>query len=208
VNEHADQLREAFESHEYLAPDAGAVYTRAQELARTYRRRRLAAQAAGGAVLGVGLLAGGVALPDLLPGGAGQAVIVQGPASGAVKTTPPSQAELQRDWDAYFAAGYGYTDAQKLAKIWMLPGDVGSVKAEAGRRLLAGETLPIKPSVDPDPVVTDPQEVTEVDAFFKAGYDYADAQRLSQLWKTTDPYDAKVMAGQKLLSGEPLPFAP
>jgi hypothetical protein len=73
--------------------------------------------------------------------------------------------------------------------------------------LLAGETLPIKPSNDPG-VVTSPKEASEVDAFFEAGYDYADAQRLSRLWKTTDPYDAKVMAGQKLISGEPLPFKP
>jgi len=35
VIDHGDQLREAFETHENLAPDPAAVYARVQELART-----------------------------------------------------------------------------------------------------------------------------------------------------------------------------
>jgi hypothetical protein len=208
MNEHADQLREAFEAHEHLAPDAATVYARAQELARTYRRRRVGAQAAGGAVLGAGLVAGGLSLPNVLPGGPQTKVIVRSPASGATQTTPPTQAELEKDWNAYFAAGYDLEASIKLAKIWGMssePSDLGAVKAEAGRRLLAGETLPVKPN----PVeVVDAKEAAAVAKFFDAGYDYADAVKLSKLWKTANAYEAKVLGGEKLLHGKKLPIRP
>ena len=51
MTNHGDQLREAFETHESLAPDPAAVYARVQELSRNYKRRRRGAQIAGGAVL-------------------------------------------------------------------------------------------------------------------------------------------------------------
>jgi hypothetical protein len=46
--------------------------------------------------------------------------------------------------DKFFAAGYTYDDAVKLAKLWKLssPSDA---KIAAGKKLLAGQTLPIKP---------------------------------------------------------------
>src|ERR1700722_6158811 len=66
MNQDADQLREAFVAHEYLAPDAADVIAVVHEKARRYRRRRRAAQSAGGAVLGAGLVAGTVAAPGWL----------------------------------------------------------------------------------------------------------------------------------------------
>jgi cytochrome c556 len=206
MNENTDQLRSAFMAHEALAPDPGPVYARAQELARKYRRRRLGVQAAGGAVLGAGLIAGGLALPGH---GSRQPVVVQAAGqSGA--TTPPSPAELQKDLDAYFAAGYDYNNAVKLAAIWhiKIPADrnLDPVKAEAGRRLLAGQTLPVKPNVKITPV--DPKVQAEVDAFFHAGYTVDDAVALAKLWKDKTPYDAKVEGGTKLLAGEKLPIKP
>jgi hypothetical protein len=147
VNDHGDQLREAFETHEHLAPDPAAVYARVQELARTYRRRRRSAQAAGGAVLSAGLIAGVIQLPGLLPGRQHATVTLVAPAAipATSPSASPSEDEMEREWAAYFAAGYGYDDALKLAEIWHSKDEVGAVKAEAGRRLLAGETLPIKP---------------------------------------------------------------
>jgi hypothetical protein len=212
VIDHEDQLREAFETHENLAPDPAAVYARVQELARTYHRRRRSAQAAGGAVLGAGLIAGAIQLPGLLPARPGDTVAVVAPAAASQAPLPApsaSEDELQKQWDAYFAAGYGYDDAVKLAKIWKSTDEIGAVKAEAGRRLLAGETLPIKPHPnDPDSGGTDPKEAAQVDAFFAAGYDYNDAVKLADLWKKADPYQAKIAAGKKLLAGETLPFQP
>ena len=45
---------------------------------------------------------------------------------------------------AYFAAGYDYDDAVKLARIWKLS-DPGDAKVKGGKLLLAGKKLPIKP---------------------------------------------------------------
>ena len=211
MTEHGDQLRTAFETHEHLAPDAAAVYSRVQELSRSYQRRRWGVQAAGGAVLGVGLIAGAISLPGLLPGSQQPESVSVGAATlpnmtpSAAPSTPPSEAELQKQWDAYFGAGYDYDDALKLAKIWHLKGDVGAVKAEAGRRLLAGQKLPIKPQ--PQNVVP-AKEAARVNAFFAAGYDYNDAVKLAKLWKTADPYHAKIEAGKRLLAGDTLPIRP
>jgi hypothetical protein len=203
MTDHGDQLREAFETHEKLAPDPAAVYARVQELARTYHRRRRTAQAAGGAVLGAGLIAGAMNLPTLLPGAPHDTVAVVAPAASAPAT--PSAADLQKAWDAYFGAGYDYNDALKLAKIWHSKDDVGNVKAEAGRRLLAGQTLPFQPSPSS---VAKAKEDAQVNAFFAAGYDYNDAVKLAALWHLPDANHAKVAAGKKLLAGEKLPIKP
>ncbi|MBL7253199.1 hypothetical protein [Paractinoplanes lichenicola] len=48
----------------------------------------------------------------------------------------------------------------------------------------------------------------ELDAFFNAGYHWAEAEKLARLWHLDDPTDAKVMAGRRLLAGERLPIAP
>lgn len=211
MNNTDDQLRQTFEAHEHLAPDAIAVYARVQELSKTYQRRRRGAQAAGGAVLGVGLIAGGMNLPG--SGGARPAVVVAAPAAApAATTTPPpspaSPAEVEKQLAAYFTANYGPDDARELARIWNLQSeDLLSVKAEAGRRLLADEVLPVEPSGGvPEPA--DPTRTKRIDAFFAAGYDYADAETLSKLWKTDDTFDAKALAGKKLLAGETLPIQP
>jgi hypothetical protein len=117
----------------------------------------------------------------------------------------------QEQWDAYFSAGYGYTDATKLANLWNSHESIGDVKAEAGRRLLAGETLPMAPDPDAPVVGTepgDPQDGARLAAYFAAGYDYNDAVKLAKLWKSADPYEAKIAGGKKLLAGETLPFRP
>jgi hypothetical protein len=210
VTDHGEQLRQAFETHETLAPDPAAVYARVQELSRIYKRRRRGAQAAGTAVLGAGLIAGAIQLPSVLAG-------IAGPA-GAPATSVPSvaasysQADLDKDWAAYFAAGYGYDDAVRLAALWHTDKNIGLVKAEAGRRLLAGETLPISPHPNPSvPATPDPAasaDAAALRAFFDAGYVWDDAVQLATLWKLPDPSDAKVVAGTKLEAGQKLPIEP
>jgi hypothetical protein len=217
VTEYNEQLREAFESHEHLAPDPAAVYARVQDLARTYKRRRRSAQAAGGAVLGAGLIAGAVNLPALLPARPGGNVTVVAPGAAPAASSPapktylsmsPSELKLQKEWDAYFGAGYGYNDALKLAKIWHSKAEIGAVKAEAGRRLLAGERLPIKPGPEDPGTGTSTKEDAQLNAFFAAGYDYNDALKLAKLWKKADAYAAKVEGGKRLLAGDTLPIRP
>ena len=217
MTQHADQLREAFESHEKNTPDPSAVYARVQELSRKYKRRRRGAQVAGGAVLGAGLIAAGINLPAFLPGNAsgntgGNGINAAGlPADVPSVAASYSDADQQKDWDAYFNAGYGYDDAVQLAALWHSKAPIGNVKAEAGRRLLAGETLPIKPSGNdtptPDPTVVTGDQAA-FDAYFGAGYVWDDAVRLAKMWHLSDPADAKIMAGKKIEAHQPLPFKP
>lgn len=54
------------------------------------------------------------------------------------------------------------------------------------------------------PNKVDPAEKA-LKAYFKAGYDYDDAVRLAKIWHDS-PYDAKILAGDKLLAGDPLPI--
>ncbi|MEZ0494028.1 hypothetical protein AB2L28_17465 [Kineococcus sp. TBRC 1896] len=105
--------------------------------------------------------------------------------------------------DAFYAAGYTYDDAVVLGAQWNL--DSFEAKAEAGRRLTAGQTLPVAPGSSPvaDPVAGDGSS-DAVGAFFAAGYTYDDAVALAAVW-SVEPYEAKVAAGQRILAGETLP---
>jgi hypothetical protein len=216
VSPYEDQFREAFESHEHLAPDLGAVYNGSQVLFRRYLRRRRSAQIVGGTVLGAGLLAAGTNLPaSLLPGATlpvAPAVTTTPPAAPLTVPTSPSRAELGPDLEAYDRAGYGYDDAVQLAAIWHTGVNLGYVKAEAGHLLLAGRTLPIPPHPDPSdaPASATPDHGAAAAraAFFDAGYTFDDAVRLAGLWKLSDPADAKIEAGKKLEAGKALPIRP
>jgi hypothetical protein len=220
VTDHADQLREAFETYENQTPDPAAVFARVQQLSTKYQRRRRGLQVAGGSVLAAVAVAGVVSLPNLLPGNARNTSTVSFPAgavptSAAPSTIPSmSQADLDRYWQAYFAAGYDYDDAVRLSGLWHVKADIGNVKAEAGRRLLAGETLPFPAtpnSPDPTPDPNDPAikaAQAQLDAFFNAGYTWTEAEKLAKIWHLADPSDAKTMAGKKLLAGQTLPVKP
>lgn len=206
-------LRQALRGHEHLAPSAFAVAAGTRELARAYRRRRTVARTAGGAVVTAGLGAAVLAGPGLLDIGT-PAVdrAVPFAAAPALPTPPPVAPQEQRE--AFFGAGYDYDDAVELARLWGLdPNGVSDVKAEAGRRLLAGEQLPVAPGTAPaapappvpglDMGPDDPYV-----AFLAAGYDWDDAVELARLWGSSDVLQTKADAGQKLLDGETLPIAP
>lgn len=220
MTEHADQLREAFETHEDLAPDPAAVYGRVQELSRKYKRRRTGAQVAGGAALSVGLVAGVINLPAFLPGQQNNSNITMvAPAAAPSSVAPsptgkPDEAELERRYEAYFSAGYDWQDVEALAKLWKMSADnPADIKAEAGRRLLAGETLPIAATPgDSEAVPSRPefsaQDQKRFQAFFNAGYTWDEAEKLAKLWKLDDPSDAKLEAGRRLLDGQKLPVKP
>jgi hypothetical protein len=63
-------------------------------------------------------------------------------------STPSESATPQSSEDqalaAYFAAGYNYNDAVTLGNLWHQT-DLTQIKAEAGQKLLDGQTLPIAP---------------------------------------------------------------
>ena len=123
------------------------------------------------------------------------------------KPDPANVAAAQEsaDIDAFLGAGYTYDQAVLLAKLWHLK-DASQAKIAGGQRLRAGETLPIKPDpANKPPTAADDSAVT---AFFNAGYTYADAVQLAQIWKTVSPYAAKIAGGKKLLAGQTLPIKP
>lgn len=156
MTEHQDRLREAFTKHENETPDPAAVYARVEELAKRYTWRRRGAQAAGGVALSAGLIAGVTQLPAILPAGPSvtpaATVPAFQPAAAPSPSVPPvlSDADIERGHKAYFEAGFGYDNAVELAGLWNLnEDDVGDVKALAGLKLLAGETLPVQPVPNP-----------------------------------------------------------
>lgn len=221
MTEHGDRLREAFTKHENQTPDPAAVYARVEELARKYTWRRRGAQAAGGVALSAGLIAGVTQLPAILPADpAAQTAPAFQAAAPAVSpslapTLDPSatltEDEVKEGLEAFFSAGYGYDNARQLAGLWNLSTDkISHVKAVAGKKLLAGETLPVNPVANPDaPEVPEDPEVTKrVEKFFEAGYGWDEAEKLAKMWKIADPSDAKAEAGKRLLAGETLPVKP
>ncbi|MEV6632976.1 hypothetical protein AB0M54_19730 [Actinoplanes sp. NPDC051470] len=220
--EHRDQLREAMVAHEHLAPEPAAVYARVQELAKTYRRRRLVAQTASGAVLGVAVIAGAFQIPHLVGGqnnGGSTVVLPAAPSTPSAAPSPvPAEPSVEPSYDdpeftdaeekarnKYFDEGYGLDDGEKLAKIWKT--DITAAKTRAGQMLLDGKKLPIKPPVAPPGLPSTAQEA-QAEAFFDKGYDFDDAERLARLWKLPTPWDAKVAAGKKIMAGETLPIQP
>lgn len=89
--------------------------------------------------------------------------------------------------------------AARLASSWKVSPE--TAKAKAGALALANRPVPLE---HPTPSAGD-----AATAFANAGYDYADAEQLAQIWKI-DAYSAKVKAGQDLLSSPqiPLPIKP
>jgi hypothetical protein len=214
VNEHGDRLREAFTKHEKETPDPAAVYARVEELAKKYKWRRFGVQAAGGVALSAGLIAGITQLPAVLPAApsanTAPAFEVAAPIASVDPSAPLTDDEVKAGIAAYFQAGFGYDNAVELARLWNLASDqIGQVKAVAGQKLLAGETLPVtaKPNED-GPTSEEPENPElskQVEEFFLQGYDWDDAVVLAGLWNLSDPGDAKAEAGRRLLAGETLP---
>jgi len=92
----------------------------------------------------------------------------------------------------------------KLAKIWHLS-DPSDAKVKAGKKLLAGETLPVKPK---PANVAAAKEQKEADAFFTKGYTVEDAVKLAKIWHLKDAWAAKVEGGKRILAGQTLPIQP
>jgi hypothetical protein len=203
MNHTTDLLTETFAAHEHLAPDAADVLAKAHRIAQSYNRRRWAVRATGGAVLGAGLVAGSVSLPGRLGQHSNEAVLTAQPLADPSTSPTGSPAYTQAmELDAFFAAGYDYQDSQQLATLWGESGGTAT-KAEAGLKLLEGQTLPIPPSGTPET-----KTEMDQDAFFAAGYDYDDAVALGRLWNETNLDQVKADAGAKILAGQALPVQP
>jgi hypothetical protein len=130
--------------------------------------------------------------------------------SGHSQVIGSSAAETPADKEraAFFAAGYDYNDAVALGNLWH-ESDPWQVKADAGQKLIDGQTLPIAAGSSPTPPAPPvTQTDKDVNAFFAAGYTYNDAVKLGNLWNDTNTYQVKADAGKKLLDGQTLPISP
>jgi hypothetical protein len=72
----------------------------------------------------------------------------------------------------------------------------------------SGTSVEVAAAPTPSPTLSQAEQQKAWDAYFQAGYGYDDALKLSQLWHVKDIGTVKAEAGEKLLAGEKLPFAP
>jgi hypothetical protein len=199
-----DLLVETFEAHEHLAPDAADVLSNVDAIARNHRRNRWIVRATGVSLVSAGVVAGAIAVPGLVSGRSTTSSVQAATGAGSSPAADPSSYTQAQELAAYFQSGYDYNNAVDLARLWNeSDATINKTKAEAGLKLLEGETLPVQPNNAPAP-----PEDKAVAAFFAAGYDYNDAVQLAKIWHDTQTYQAKVQGGQKLENGEPLPFPP
>jgi hypothetical protein len=195
--EEREILLDTFQTHTTPTVDTAEVLARVDAIARSRRRNRWVVQVTSVSLVTAGLIAGGMALPGLLSDGP------QSHSTTVSAASQPGTAYTQaQELNAFFDAGYVFGDAQKLATLWKQT-DITRVKAEAGLKLLDGDTLPVKPSGDQ---VAPPDN--DVVAFFNAGYDYNDAVTLAGIWHTADPYHAKIKGGKMIENGDALPIPP
>jgi hypothetical protein len=184
MDDNIEQLSETFAAHEYLAPNAGDVLEKANAIARTYCRRRIAARATGASVLGAGLVAGGIALPRLHWTSDSDGVAVGQAASGGGAP-----------------ALFGTTTGGATLTPSPSPMVSGAPPASP-----SAPSASLSSSVPASPRAYNEQQ--ELDAYFADGYDYDNAVQLSALWNQPDIETVKAAAGLKLLQGETLPVFP
>ncbi len=207
-------VHRAASSRAALAPDVEVLQRRVQvALGRRARRRR--AVAAGGAALAVAGLVGGPAALEqtgalsrvALPGATGTRLVAPpapSPSSPSPSASDPSETTCPGPVaaadgpavDAFVGSGYTLDDAWALAHLWDRP--CAEAKVAAGRRLAAGEPLPVEAGSSGVHQQADPAAEA---AFSDAGYDGEDAARLARLWGYTDPAQARLKAGRLVLEG-------
>lgn len=166
---------------------------------------------------GTKAVAAGVVTSALAVAGAGAAAAAD-PYSDVARTvenvaqavgipwSPMPDGYTRDQYDAFWGAGYTAEDVAALGDLWQT--DPVAAKARAGQLVLDGQAVPVPPSgAEQGVLVPIEQAEIAVEAFFDAGYAWDDAVALGALW-SVEPADTKIRAGQMLLEGEPLPFAP
>ncbi len=153
-----------------------------------------------------------LALP-LLGGGATLAAANTGTDEPTISEQVPVD-DLLAAYDSYYGAGYTYEELMVLAEEWNL--GQFEAKIAAGELIRSGDAatlesilaanpvpVPVDDGVDPaaDAGDADADDVSSIDAFFAAGYDYDQAVELAADWGLADVYSAKVQAGTLVLDG-------
>jgi hypothetical protein len=204
--EENELLTETFVAHTNLVPDTEDVLAKVDAIARTHKRNRWVLRASGVSLVSAGLVFGAIGVSGLASNGShhgAKGAVLNSLGTGTAKTAATGTYTNDEDMTAFFDAGYDYNDAQKLAQAWNETNvDINQVKAEAGGKLLAGDTLPVPPSGQP----VSPENKA-VELFFSDGYGYNDAVKLAGIWHVSS-YQAKIKGGQELENGQTLPVPP
>jgi hypothetical protein len=100
----------------------------------------------------------------------------------------------------FHEAGFSYTDAQKLAKLWKVPESTAKTKAED--KILAGGEKGLRSILKSAPAGSGDKPADPLGTFLKQDrYSGCEVKLLSKLWKTTAK-DAKVRIGTKLAAND------
>ncbi|GIG19897.1 hypothetical protein Cch01nite_06210 [Cellulomonas chitinilytica] len=207
-DELTDRITRALSSRAAAHPDPAVVAARLEALLAQQPTPVATLTRRGAKVVAVGVVTGALAVA-----GAGAAAAAN-PYSGVARTVEEVAHAVGIEWSAMpdgytraqyeaFWATYTVDDMEALSALWGT--DAVETKARAGQMLLDGLTPPLAPSVAAG-VSTDEQQAL-LDAFWDAGYSAEDLDALSGLWHS-DPFETKARAGQMLLDGQTLPFAP
>ncbi|GIG34703.1 hypothetical protein [Cellulomonas pakistanensis] len=181
---------------------ASAAEDRPRAVVRALPASRVGRIAAAGVVTSTLAVVGAGAAAAANPY-SGFAVAVEGAARAVGVDWSAMPAGYTRDqYETFWDAGYTTDDVAALEDLWQT--DATTAKARAGQLLLDGGTVPVAPGEAGPGDGSAPDPYT---AFFDAGFGYADAERLAELWRV-DPAEAKARAGQLVIDGQPVPGAP
>ncbi len=101
-------------------------------------------------------------------------------------------------------AGGSVLGAGLLVTAFQVP----NMLADSGSAGGSGTGVVVAAAPAPSPTLSEAEQQKAWDAYFQAGYGYDDALKLSKLWNVKDIGTVKAEAGEKLLAGKKLPFAP
>jgi hypothetical protein len=125
------------------------------------------------------------------------------PASTQAAVTALAKPTRAEKLKAYFAAGYDYQDAVRLARYWANGTTPFRAKVRTGGLVInPGKFgVPFGPKATPWTVSQD----VALGTFFNNGYDVNEAIFLAEQWHMTNLSNVKVRAGRKILAGIKLP---
>lgn len=212
----AARITSALKARAAVSPDPAVVAARIDARLATMPERSALATATrrSGKVVAAGVVTSALAVA-----GAGAAAAAN-PYSDVTRTVetlvqavgiewsamPPGYTREQ--YDALWGAGYTQDDVTALGALWQT--DTVETKSRAGQLILDGRPVPVPPGgagVATAPQIPLAERQAALEAFFDAGYGWEDAEALGELWDA-DPEETKVLGGQALLEGRPLPFGP
>lgn len=214
----AAHITRALQARAAAAPDAAAVTARLEdELARRDADGRapvdgrVLALRRGGKIAAAGVVTGTIAVA--VAGAAAAAnpytdmarAVETAAQSVGINWSPLPDGYTRAQHDAFWGS-YSSEDVSALSALWAT--DAIETKARAGQMLIEGEPLPLEEAYAAAPKYAAEKERSEaLDAFWAAGYTYADLQQVLTIWEG-DELEVKTRIGRTVIEGGYVPVAP